>query len=501
MKKNNLILLVLFGIIILTGVSHSQTYLEKDIQNLIKNNCQYDVNKFILDKVDNNRVVMIADAGHGNHIFMQTLIDFLNYWIDNINRNESKKRNLYLILESDSNQINRINKYFSSNNPYDLLNPEFIFGYQFTSAIIEFFSDLRKIHIKIETINKNLTDEKKISFKLLGPEKIIDLNNWSYEKRDEFFLHERDEYSSNQIINLLEKDSTATALIFYGGQHLITNKTKKLQNRQEEGYFLGYYLSEHFKGNGGYYSIDQLQAERLNDSYKFTNENYMLENKIFEGTVIPNDMQPQGTDVTIILFNQNIRQPHISQIWSDNLVDCFLNNVKDYMNLGSEFNKGIVSSWVYYLSIISGNKFENINFNDSADVNKEINKWKNWRNNKKINFADEIINLNLIKNRIKLFEESDYPAANWYDYNLWNMLNAKVWDNRNASSKIRAKSYYDYIEKYSKPIIADNLINLLWVGTAEEKEKAVEYLKKNFSEDFNTAKEWTEWWRNSEYCN
>jgi hypothetical protein len=452
---------------------------------------------------------MIADEGHGNHIFMQTVINYLNYWIDTIqiklNQKQSIPRNLYLILESDSNQINSIYKYFSSNNPYDLLNPRFNYGNLFTSAVIEFYDDLRNIHFKIESINENLPEEEKISFKLFGPEKVIDLNDWSIEKRERFFINERDEYSSDQIINLLEKDSTARALIFYGGGHLVTIKTRKSQNNQDEGFFLVYYLAEHFRDKGGYYSIDQLSAKQnlwLNEVYKFTNENYIIENSIFEGHTIPNNMQPQGTNASLTLFDKNIIQPDISKIWSDNLVNCFLNNADKFINLQSEFNRGIISSWFYYLSIISGNEFENINFNDSVSVIKEIEKWKDWRKNKKTNIADEIINQNIIKNRINLFEKSEYPAAIRYEYDFGGLLlNAKVWHNRDATPKLIAKGYNEHIEKYSKPIISENLINLLWVGTNEEKQKALEYLKKTFSLNLNTAKEWTDWWRNSEYCN
>ena len=81
------------------------------------------------------------------------------------------------------------------------------------------------------------------------------------------------------------------------------------------------------------------------------------------------------------------------------------------------------------------------------------------------------------------------------------LLNVKVWYDTGASPRVRTKGYYEYIQKYSKPIIAENLINLLWVGTNEERETALNYLKKTFTSDLNTAKEWTEWWRNSEYCN
>ena len=122
-----------------------------------------------LDKIANNRVVMIADEGHGNYIFMRTITNFLNHWIkifQEDNQAQNIPRKLCLILESDSNQIKSIYKYFSSNNPYDLLNPEFIYGYQFTTAVIEFYDHLEKINYKVDSINKNLSDNSKITFKL-----------------------------------------------------------------------------------------------------------------------------------------------------------------------------------------------------------------------------------------------------------------------------------------------------------------------------------------------
>ena len=509
MKKIRLIIFALFIVIASMGESNSQTYLEKDLRNLIKDNYKPDINNFIMDKVVNNRIIFIADEGHGNHIFMQMVVNYLNYWIDSLQKNlggqNNLPRNLYLILESDSNQINSIYKYFETDNPYYLLHPEFIYGNQYTSAVIEFYNDLRKIHNRINSINKNLSNDNKIYFKLFGPEKVIDLNNWSTEKRDNFFLHERDEYSSGQIINLLDKDSTAKALLFCGGGHLVTVKTQKLQGNKEQGYFIGHYLYEHYKDNGGYYSIDQLSAFQsywLNNSYKCTDKNYVIENSIFDGHAIPNNIQPQRANASIILFDKSINQSHISKIWSDNLVDCFLNNVNNFIGLSSEFDRGIIYAWIHYLSIISGNELDNVNFNDSLSIAKEINKWKEWRVNKNTNVTEEIINQNIIKNRIRLFEKSKYPAAGTDEYILGNvLLNVKVWYDTGASPRVRTKGYYEYIQKYSKPIIAENLINLLWVGTNEERETALNYLKKTFTSDLNTAKEWTEWWRNSEYCN
>ena len=499
--------LVSIFILAFINSSSAQTYFENDLKKFIKEKSQPDINNFISDKVTNNRVVMIADESHGSYIFMKTITNFLNHWIHSSQEDmegQNIPRNLYLILESDSNQINSIYRFFSNNDTNELLNPEFIYGDQFTSGVIEFYYDLRKIYCEIELINKNRSKEKQLSLKLFGPEKVIDLNDWSTVKRDNYFLNERDEYSSSQIINQLEKDSTYRALIFYGGAHLKPYKTQKLPNNRETGYFIGHYLLKHFKDNGGFYSIDQISTDSkawLDQCYNCSQFNYVIENSIFDGYAIKKDMRPQFTDASIILFDKNIRQPHISQIWSNNLIDCFLNNVNKFTDLSSEFNRGIISSWFYYLSTISSSEFKILNYNDSITIANEIFKWKNWRYNLSINFAEAIINQDIIKNRIKLFENSDYPIAGQYEYMLSNLLNTKVWYKGGAVPDTRTKEYSQYLKNYSKPIVTENLINLLWIGTRKEKEKAIEYLKNTYSLDYSSAKEWMEWWRNSEYCN
>jgi hypothetical protein len=141
------------------GKSNAQTYVEKSVSELIKTKCEYDLNKFILDKMTNNRIVMLADAGHGMHIYMQTVIDFLNYWIDEIQKNkklhltESFPSRLYLIMEKDSVVINSIYRFFNDGNVYHVLQPDNLPGYQFTTTVLEFYDDLKKVKYRVDSIN------------------------------------------------------------------------------------------------------------------------------------------------------------------------------------------------------------------------------------------------------------------------------------------------------------------------------------------------------------
>lgn len=169
---------------------------------------------------------------------MKTVTDFLNYWTDNLEKgikqdgNSEYPSRLYLVLEADSEMVAGIYRFIESGNPYEVIDPDLFMGYQFTTGMIEFYYDLGRICKRIELINKTVPANKRVSFRIFGPEKIIDISNWTTEKRDQYFLKERDEYSSRQVIDLLEKDPDAKALIFYGGSHLSTMKEKtRLQQR------------------------------------------------------------------------------------------------------------------------------------------------------------------------------------------------------------------------------------------------------------------------------
>jgi hypothetical protein len=329
------------------------------------------------------------------------------------------------------------------------------------------------------------------------------LSDWNSEKGDQFYIHGRDEYSSNQVIELLDKDTTAKALIFYGREHLTTFKTRKLQTSQEQGYFMAYYLAEYYNYKGGFYLLDQLSILNpwISNIYRNSTKNYAIENAIFDRIAIPKELYPSAMDASLILFDKEVKPRQISQIWSKNIIDCILNNINKFGNLKNDFQRGIINSWLFYLMTISGSKIEDINFNDSAAVNNVIVKFKEWGTSYNKNLADEIINQSIIQNKIQLLDTSQYPMSSRYEIDLLNMLGSKIWQTSSASSHIRAELYNKFIQQYSQPIIIENLINLLWVATSEEKIRAIEYLKEETGLNYEAAKEWTEWWRGSDYCN
>ncbi|HEX2961931.1 MAG TPA: hypothetical protein VHO43_09090 [Ignavibacteriales bacterium] len=500
---------LILAVYIISNSVSGQNYIEKSAAELVRSKAQFDYNGFIMNKLKEHRVVMLADEGHGQPAYLKSTIDFLKYWTCMIENNSKLGEELeyptklFLVLEADSENVTSIYKYFETGNPYYVLNPAAFMGNQFTTAMIEFYFELKGIHNRIETVNKLLPIDRKVTFRLFGPEKVIDLSDWSVEKRDIYFIRERDEYSSKQVIDLLDCNKDARALIFYGGGHLANYQAKKLQNYNEMGYFMAYYLTEHFKNEGGIYRIDQVQALNnpwVSNTYKISDKNYILELTALDGSPVPDYLFLQPMEATLFLFNNNTKMKHMSRVWSDNLIDCFLNNANKYSNTKSEFNRFVNTEALYYLSIAAGKEPENIDINDSAAVSGAVQKWKAWRTGKKENFADITYKQGVIKNRINLFAASKSPFSARYEYELTTMINAKIMNISGALPEKSAELYNKFLARYSKPIIINDLINLLWVGTEAERTKAVEYLKKETGQKFEDPEEWTEWWRNSEFC-
>jgi len=158
----------------------------------IKQHCEFDLNAFLLDKINKNRIVMLGDHKHGVGLYSRPVTNFLNYWLKNIeqDRNEEIPRKITLFLEHDSLTNHRLYQFFQSGNLMDFIEPE-DFAVSFTIDRIEFIQELRGIHYRVLALNKNLSAETQVHFQVIGPEKIPNNAEESPEKQAPISLSER----------------------------------------------------------------------------------------------------------------------------------------------------------------------------------------------------------------------------------------------------------------------------------------------------------------------
>ena len=106
--------------VLLGGDASSQTERRNDLTALIRQHAAWDPADFIVDKLKTNRIVMVADGGHGDPLYYRVVINSLNAWVskheDGANTKELPAK-LFLFLEFDSTAANGLRRYFQNGNP------------------------------------------------------------------------------------------------------------------------------------------------------------------------------------------------------------------------------------------------------------------------------------------------------------------------------------------------------------------------------------------------
>ena len=503
---------LLFAVLVLTGGTDSslaQSQRVADMTALIKQHAVWSPGEFILGKIKANRIVMVADAGHGDPLYSRTVINSVNDWISEWAQAGSNKSpeglpsKLFLVLEMDSLQASGLRQYFGNGDPLQTLIPFSFVGYQFTTGVLEFYDGLRLIRHRVDAFNENRPSGAQIFFDIVGPEKLIDPSEWTPAKRDSFFVYGRDEYSSSRIKDLLGKTPDAKALIYYGGAHLAPGKTQKLEGKpQSMGYYMAHYLKQDFDTSGGVYICEQFDAQ--GDSRYFDTgvleigKTFAIDGSVFRGAAVdPNAYVPwQGG--AIFHFELPRKTRRISMLYSENLVDYVLKNVDFYRNVSIEYSRWVLESWLFYLSSVAVVPSARLNYSDSAVVDSVIGAWKRWRKSTSLDMVGGIASLEYFKKYVDLMRKTADPESIQNEKLLSALVGFRVWFPTGTSQQVHADSMWSYINKYRRSIVVTNLVDLLWIASKSETEKAISILTKETGMNFKTPEEWTSWWETQE---
>ncbi len=497
-----LFLFILF--FIRAGDSNAQSRRVTDLAGLIQTRAEKDPGQFLLTKLQTNRVVMVADAHHGDPLYSRVIVESLNDWVSQWESSKSAPHNLpsklFLVLEMDSSHAAGLRRYFETGDPIATIVPFSFVGYQFTTGTLEFYYDLRVIRHRIDTFNSGQPENRRIAFDVVGPELAPDPVTWTPEKRDSIFVYGRDEYSFSQIKHLLAGEPEAKALLYYGGAHLFAEKTQKIPgNPQSMGYYLAHYLRQEYDSTGGFCTCGQIDMSQysttLDKSVIKVGKTFAVDNSVFTGQPVDANAYVPWEDCIVYHFAPPRRTRHISSVFSEKLVDYILDNIRAYQDVSKEFNRWIVGSWIDYLSRVRVSDPVRLDFKDTAQVNTTINDFLSWRKTADLDIVSDIANLGFLKKPIDRIRSVRDPLATQYEREIAEMTRFKVWFRRGATPQTRADSLWAYVVRYRKPIVVDNLIDLLWVASNREKATALAVLQKETGMHFETAKEWRAWWQ------
>jgi len=469
----------------------------------IEQHCDFDVDQFILDRLNENRIVMIGDFGHRLYLYKRTVTDFLNHWLDCAeNGGSNTPKRLFLVLEMDSLYANQIEESLSGRYSEYLLDDRRLFTDVYTTSTIRFYhQDLKRIFDRIERFNCR-EEVDSVFLDLVGPEQLIDFDRWSNAKSASFFIRGRDEYSSSRIIELLQGNSDYKALVFYGGSHLRKSRwLKQADDLSDSGVYMGHYLADRFAKDGGIYTFYQGSIQRpdiqSHRSMTSPGRTYAIDNRYLDINIRSGNVTteyPISTyDGSIIHSDRPVRGKPVYRVWSKSVIDYTLRGLEDCEDSDNDYAKLFCFKAERYLRTFSGKKYE-IGGDDPGWKPYTSQDWREWRSSTELDVVEDIQSLSLWRRLVDRMSNAHGVYVNWYEGLLSESLEIpRFWDTLRTSSE-RAEAYWEYVVQDRDFLVVDNLVHLLWIGDQDEKEKALQVLKTTTGQDFQTAEEWTEWW-------
>ncbi len=495
----------LAGIIVLLAIltSACDRPLSYDqLEALVTRSCDRNVNHFLLDKLEHHRIVMLADQGHGYPMYLQRVISFLNFWVDTLEQSNpvgsSVPSNLILILEDDSLHLARRLQHAAAGCEVDSMQfEEFI--YTNTIEFHEYYHDLVELQRRIATHNGNGVTLRPIRFQIAGAESVItDVSNWSFDELDECFIHRRDEITSAGIIRMLEEDPGAKALIFYGAGHFVRGKVlKRAKEHSAEGYFLSHYLTEKYGRDSGVYAVDQIAvngsgATPFPCAYDST---YALDYDSLPRRQVPSVLMSGSMDGVIVDRGKFVLPTPLYAVNSQRIVNVIVSQLHRIAETRIDFFRDTWATILRYLHAISATPLEMENLRDSAVIHQLEEKWSAWHDTVHLQVVKDIDSLALYKRLVDLMRNSQRPFTSWYETMISTSAGFKPYYDTLATAEQRAADIWQYLQDNRHDIVVGNMVSLLWVGSADEKAEALQVLKRETGKDFQTAKEWTVWWR------
>lgn len=215
---------------------------------------------YVAELLQTHRAVMLGDMNHHLPFYSQNVINVLNAWLD-IVRRDSAAHNITLILECESSISELLNDTINERNFHEIL--KYGYGYFPNIEDIEFCSGLVSVFSRVNRLNAR---GRHITFKIKGFEDYeVPLKTKTNREGELWFVNVRDSVLGEKVSGYMDEHPGENILIFYGGMHLIDEKTiksgmlKDEGNSEGEGYMLSHYLKNEF-GDKEIVTISQMSS-------------------------------------------------------------------------------------------------------------------------------------------------------------------------------------------------------------------------------------------------
>ena len=482
----------------------------KETEKILKAKGDMHVSQFMLDKFNDHRIIMLGDDGYGQKAYRWRLLSFLNDWLDAVKSGKTTMHNLVLVLDTDLIHVQTTRKYMLSHDFHDIIGDTHFYYPELTTSGLETYWELGDFIKKIVQYNSNGGN---IKFDILGPDTVIDIENWSQAKSDSFPASAQDLVSSNNIINYLKANPDTKALAFFCTSHLMTADFKnKADTVGDKRYYMGHYLAEAFKGQ--LYEFAQFSLDKFRMIYGISTwpeSSFVIEQK-YLNKILGDDRSPINAEIINVIDIKPTVSLHF--VKSKNLGYLALDEIKTLFPRNHYNYSHMAKQAAEYLSMLTGNMEYLSHGSDSGQIMKYVPAWEKWLNDPKNDVVKEIVAeapgkhlVDLMKSTNDKFVEvnSEYlyvlttGKADNYDLRAtaeWKQGYLDDYDKDSNNERADRFEFYDHcLDKYSNKIIVTDLVQLLWVGTDQEKQEAIQELRKRTNRSFTTPPEWMQWWR------
>jgi hypothetical protein len=483
------------------------------------------LNALLMANVKDKRIVMIADGGHGHGYYMEKVTSFLGRWIRESTLPPVDSRtpsSLILFLEIDQPHEQDLNGYFASGNLDPLLARRLDGGIKwgeaaFTADDLRFYHELRDIRIEIDRRNQD-RPRNKLELKIVGAE---EEPPFTYEEKlttspDKFekmtflyFAEKRDRLSSMRIKRTLDQNPRARGLVFYGESHLARAREDKSAvvrlGRSSSSipplyeYYLAHYLDSIF-GRDKVAVFKYGLARGGNDISK-------------SGSLVERFRpQKEAADYVICLDKPQPSPCPIRFLRSSTVLNTLLQAMNNYNRGQAKVDQrlAVLYGWQLYLQFLHTYLYADPSHRAEIDSISDLLTTGGYRSIPEVaRIADGLIRsfdavenverMNTWLTREGLPDSSLYvPMVRGILRGLPSTTGRFRWTGLSLPPELSKYTLSSAEEQAfatrEKELIQYSLINLLWLATPAEKEKAARALRKITGQRFTEAIDWSTWW-------
>lgn len=432
-------------------------------------------NAFLVKELSTKRIVMLADFGHSAPLPYKTLSWFLDKWVDQAAAGKTTDTNIVLVLEADKQAVDNLKSFVSDGNWKVLA--DYWLPYN-TLEWFEFCSELRQLHLRIDSLNASKALSHKIHLDLFGGESynVFDdptLLRLSKKEGAKWFTDARDSLAANNIIAYLDSCRETRAIIFYGTNHLAGNYVHKnvagdLSKSETGGYYLAHYLKKKF-GRDSVLTVCQISPYFLSRQsplfHAASDSDIYFSSSGASGEVVHlPGLQPRDFDAFITRKEAVIPGHPLRGIFSRNVVQSDIARLKFF----GKYLPGALAERYYKEAMESLHILTGQDFRDAAEWERwfERTHYDGFRRIESRAFADQMIR--------EFYAAPDSQKFRMELYSLgfrWAILDVGWTPTKTYWKQTLWPSAIEDIK-------LNDAIGLLWVGTAEEKRQAESYLVK-----------------------